>query len=314
MTTADAHQNGVFDRPSLERHGDRPHFDVRDFARTAQGSHRAEIDADAFVRSPLADDVLVAVRVLRDTERATMTHMRDVLVTPTHKEARVTAFLTTWAFEKYWIADALDTVLRAHDSVPAATEPEQGLGARFGALRERLRPIRIAFVTNLIGEDVVAAHLALGTVDEWTTRALFRRLAERAAHPELTKLVDTVLAVKQRHLGFLEAEARWRLGRSGLARRLADAELRGTALPIGSDDVTRADRAAAFDTLVSPGDPAVLAALVDTLPGQHGSRVVARSLAGRGDGPGTVALGTALGRGVADAVATVRRTIGRSGR
>ena len=45
-----------------------------------------------------------------------MEHLRNLLVTATHKDARVTAFLVTWAFEKFWMADAIDAVLVAHGS------------------------------------------------------------------------------------------------------------------------------------------------------------------------------------------------------
>ena len=85
-----------------------PDFDVRDFARTAAGSHRESMDLTAYRSAPLSDATLRIVRYLQIVERATMTHLRSVLVTATHKDARITAFLTTWAFEKYWIADALE--------------------------------------------------------------------------------------------------------------------------------------------------------------------------------------------------------------
>ena len=81
-------------------------FDVRDFARTAQGSHRGQLDLDAITASGLGADAIRLLRLLRDLERSTMQRMRNLLVTATHKDARVTAFLTTWAFEKFWIADA----------------------------------------------------------------------------------------------------------------------------------------------------------------------------------------------------------------
>src|SRR5262245_10134185 len=73
-----------------------PVFDVREFARTARGSHRAELDLEALAGGRLDPDARRLVRILRDLERATMQRMRNLLVTATHKDARVTAFLTTW--------------------------------------------------------------------------------------------------------------------------------------------------------------------------------------------------------------------------
>ena len=101
---------------SLETGG----FDVREFARTAQGSFRAELDLAAINAQSVGADALRLLRMLRDLERSTMQRMRNLLVTATHKDARVTAFLTTWAYEKFWIADALDAVLEAGDNDHAA--------------------------------------------------------------------------------------------------------------------------------------------------------------------------------------------------
>lgn len=94
-------------------------FDVREFARTAHGSHRGTLDLGALAKEPLDAESVRLARALRDMERATLHRVRDLLVTATHKDARVTAFLTTWMFERFWIADALDAVL---DASPAARD------------------------------------------------------------------------------------------------------------------------------------------------------------------------------------------------
>src|SRR5688500_15777566 len=86
-------------------------FDVRAFARTAHGSLRDDLDLDAVAAAPLPPDVVAALGALAVLEGATMAHLRNVLVTNTHKDARVTAFLVTWAFEKFWIADALRAIV-----------------------------------------------------------------------------------------------------------------------------------------------------------------------------------------------------------
>ena len=47
-------------------------FDVREYARTARGSHRAEIDGEAIAAAGLAPDAVHLIRVLRDLERGTL--------------------------------------------------------------------------------------------------------------------------------------------------------------------------------------------------------------------------------------------------
>ncbi|WBU37050.1 hypothetical protein [Homoserinibacter sp. YIM 151385] len=217
-------------------------FDVREFARTARGSHRDALDLSGLETQPLDADAARLVRALRDLERGTLHRMRDLLVTATHKDARVTAFLTTWMYEKFWLADALDAVLEQSSAA-------EDLPAKDGAARrtrreraERRGPILRAIASNFDGPQIVAAHVTTGLVDEWITQAAYRRLAG-AAHA-LHGLVDTVIEVKDRHIRFLQEEAERRLRVSERARKLTRRELDRAAWPIGS--VGRSDDERSF--------------------------------------------------------------------
>ena len=118
-------------------------FDVREFARTARGNHRETLELAEFATAPLNADSLHMVRYLGRLESATMDHLRNLLVTATHKDARVTAFLVTWAFEKFWIADALDAVLEANGR-PRAQETAEGRKRRSLADHaDRRGPIKV---------------------------------------------------------------------------------------------------------------------------------------------------------------------------
>ncbi|AYF98061.1 hypothetical protein [Protaetiibacter intestinalis] len=213
-------------------------FDVREFAATARGSHRAEIDGDEIAREGLAPDVVRLIRVLRDLERGTLERMRNLLVTATHKDARVTAFLATWAFEKYWIADALDTVLAA---VGVETTPLSGPLRRTSSERaERRGPIRRAIAGNIAGADIVAGHVSTGLVDELISEVAYRRLGEAAS--VLSSIATTLLAVKDRHVRFLAEEAEHKLAASRRAVRLAKKAIAQAAWPIGATEIPAADR------------------------------------------------------------------------
>ena len=252
-------------------------FDVRAFARTAIGSHRGSLPLKAFATAGLTSETLAALAYLRDLERATMSRLRDVLVTPTHKDARVTAFLTTWAFEKFWIADALTAVLQAHGDTSSGWDGERPGHGIVGPLLERFRPIGTAITANLIGPDIVTSHLVEGTVDEWLVQGLYRDVVARHPHPELAELVDTVLAVKDRHLVFFEQETRRRLAESRAARVLARRALRRTPFPIGSEWLDPDRSIGVLAEILSPDDAADVDARVDRLPGLTGTRPVGRS-------------------------------------
>lgn len=254
-------------------------FDVREFAATARGSHRGEIDTDAIADAGLSDDAVHLIRVLRDLERGTLERMRNLLVTATHKDARVTAFLATWAFEKYWLADALDAILGAVGADTAAlTGPRRNTSAERA---ERRGPIRRALAGNIAGSDVVAGHAATGLVDELITQAAYRRLGEIAS--VLTSIVDRLVAVKDRHIAFFAEEAEHKLAASARAVRLATKAIRKAAWPIGAAAIPAADRD--FFERITFGTPEgrsvaeAIAERLAALPGlgaAQGASVVAR--------------------------------------
>ncbi|MET0975126.1 MAG: hypothetical protein ABWX82_05630, partial [Leifsonia sp.] len=177
-------------------------FDVRAFARTASGTHRDRMDLDAIATEEIPADAIRALRILRDLEAATMAHLRNVLVTSTHKDARVTAFLVTWAFEKFWIADALTAILEVRAVPPAAAAPERLAGPG---------PVRRSISAFVDGPSIVAVHMTSGLVDDWILGAAYRRSLEGAPAAALADAVADHLVVQARHSQFFEDEAVRRL-------------------------------------------------------------------------------------------------------
>jgi hypothetical protein len=245
-------------------------FSVHEFARTAHGSHRAELDLDAYRDAPLDHDTLEIVDLLARLERGALSYLRSVLVTPTHKDARVTAFLVTWAYEKYWVADALELVVAAHPGfTPTPTRGVPRLRRAWLALGERLEPIRESVVANLIGEDVIAVHTAAGTLDEWITQAAYERLVE-SPHAEFSGTLARLLEVKRRHGEFFAADAADRLAASPRAGRLARRRLSRAAWPLGSADEPPALLARLMGGVIPASDLMAIDDRVDILPGLAG--------------------------------------------
>jgi len=255
-----------------------PDFDVREYARTAVGNLREGLDLSAYEHSPLSVPTLRTIALLQALERSTMQHLRTVLVTPTHKDARITAFLTTWAFEKFWIADALSGILAAHAPLPQSRR--RPAIVRFGReVAERFAPIRESLVANQIGVPVLAVHMATGAIDGWLTQAAYARIAELEPTEELTTTMDTVLGIKARHLTFFEPQAEYRLGASAKARTLSRTRLSRSAWPIGAGELPTSDRHFFFDRLFrsSPGLAESIDSAIDGLPGLSGLGLIARA-------------------------------------
>jgi hypothetical protein len=250
-----------------------PNFDVRDFARTAVGSHRATLNLESYTKTPLSAATLRTLAYLHNVERATMSHLRGVLVTATHKDARITAFLATWAFEKYWIADALAQIVQTHaangaDAVitPFANPPGE-------------RTLRESIVANIVGLPMIGVHMSLGTVDEWLTQAAYRRILQLEPNSQLAELIGTFLTVKARHLEFFEAQSRDLLAESKRARTIASKRLSLTAWPIGARAEKPAETAFFFDYLFASAPALVdeLDSRVDGLPGQRGLGLIRKA-------------------------------------
>jgi hypothetical protein len=244
-----------------------PDFDVRAYAAQATGSHRDTLDLGAYADAPLRESTLRALAYLQVAERSTMTHLRSVLVTATHKDARITAFLATWAFEKYWIADALDQVVRAHPDFDASV-----------ALRHpHESTIRESVYANIVGVPMIAVHMALGTVDEWLTQAAAERIAVLDPHPALVPLMTSFSRIKHRQLQFFEPQARYRLTDSSRGRRIARRRLARSAWPIGAKSLPRDAARAFYADVFTPELVAELDARVDTLPGMRGLGLIAKA-------------------------------------
>ncbi|MDQ7992388.1 MAG: hypothetical protein AAGC63_12520 [Propionicimonas sp.] len=273
MTRHDAPVSGGAKVPGAD-------FSVREFARSANGSHRAALRLDAYADSPLDSDTLAEVALLSRLERSALRYLRSVLVTPTHSDARMTAFLVTWAYEKYWLADALELVVAAHPdqpSSPGGESPGARLRLAWHAVGERFEPIRESVVTNLIGDDVIAVHCVTGALDEWLTQAAYQRLAETTGHEQLRDTLAGLLAVKRRHSAFFTTQARDRLTGSPRAQSLARRRLRRTAVPLGSQDEPARLLSRLLGGWITSADLAAIDRRLDGYPGLAGLRLVART-------------------------------------
>lgn len=201
-------------------------FDLKAFTRAPRDLRGEGLGIDAAVNLPA--EALHTIAYLADVERDSIALLRNVLVTPTHAEAEVTAFLTTWAYEQYWLAAALDAVLAANGHEHVALRP--GLGARLRRLfDDRLRPTVDAIRTNLLGEDIVAGHMVTGLLDVEISRLAYARLA--ALEPACAPLAAAIERTKERHAHFYAEQARARLAGSPGARALARSALRAWMWP-----------------------------------------------------------------------------------
>ncbi len=191
-------------------------FDVRAYVRDPWDVRPADVDLSgmAGIDAASCDGLLQ----LWSVEHDVLDLMRDLLVTPTHAESRVTAFLTTWAYEQFWLAQTLAAAVEAAGGV--AKKPRTTLLGRIrSSIDERTVPTIGAFRTNLLGSDLVAGHMVTGWLSTAAADLVLARLAE--LEPRLAPLHEAMHPVKVRHMDFYADEARQRLSAGRGPQRLA---------------------------------------------------------------------------------------------
>jgi hypothetical protein len=238
------------------------------------------IDVEAFADRPLSPSGLRCLRYMHDIEHHTVCYMRDLLLTPAHRDPDITAFLSCWVYEELFHGEALAMVLEAH-GIPAGAP-------RVADLRERRKwkdagglALHLG-ASALAGRTFIALHMSWGAVNEWTTQAAYARLAAREGHPVLSELMSRIMRQEGRHIDFYAAEATRRLAASRGARTLSRAALGRFWRPVGSGVMPEVEVAFLSDYLFSGPDGRAAARRidrrVDRLPGLGDLHLVDRAL------------------------------------
>ena len=270
-------------------------FDIDAYRRTVTPVVWDDVDFDAFKTRPLSEDALRCLRYMHDVESHTVCYLRDLLLTASHKDPRITTFLTMWNYEEYWHGVAIGAVLEAHGE---AFGDDRIAPMRVGqGLKDKLSPI-ISYVGGLLlGEDFIALHMTWGAVNEWSTQTGYERLMERENHPELTKLLKRIAKQESRHIAFYATEARDRLARSPRARRATRWALKTRWSPVGSGVMPLAETDFLLSYLMggSLGENYAdrIDSHVDKLPGLDGLNLVQNALdkiLARAEASGTAAV------------------------
>lgn len=244
-----------------------------------------DIDLDDFRDQPLSDEALRCLHYMTDVETHTVCYLRDLLVTPSHQNPRITTFLTMWNFEEFWHGDVIDRILAVHaeeNGMPRHRSVRLAQGFRGNVIA----PITQCLAAAVLGEDFIATHMTWGAVNEWSAHAAYGRLIELERHATLTKILQRIQQQESRHLAFYMTEARERLERSRRAQRITRFMLRRFWAPVGSTITPKSETSFVLGHLLGgeAGGKMVrmLDQKVDKLPGLAGLDLVSRGVANFG--------------------------------
>ncbi|HLR57006.1 MAG TPA: ferritin-like domain-containing protein [Beutenbergiaceae bacterium] len=207
-------------------------FDLQTFVETSEPVGWDDLDFDLFDSEPLSPEILRSIRYMCDVEYHTSCYLRDLLVTPSHREEAAGSFMTTWNREEFWHGEALAAVLQRHGIVVDFSELK-GKRVKLGWY-QTLAPFKQSLLSNFVGEDFVAVHMAWGAANELSAVAAYRRLSDMAQHPALSPLLKRIGQQETRHVAFYTTQARKRLENSSKARIATRLALGKAWRPVGS--------------------------------------------------------------------------------
>jgi hypothetical protein len=235
-----------------------------------------DLDFTSFVEHPVSAEGLRSLRYMHDIEHHTVCYLRDLLLTPAHRDPEITSFLACWAFEELWHGEAIGKVLEAHGEAAGAV--------RVAALRAKRRwrdtveTLSHFGASALASRSFVALHMSWGAVNEWTTQAGYARLAAREGHPVLSELLKRIMKQEGGHIDFYASEATRRLADNVKAQRLTRFALKHLWRPVGSGVMPKEEVSFLCRYLFEGNEGRASAERidrrVDRLPGQAGLQLL----------------------------------------
>lgn len=177
---------------------------------------------------------------LQRLDASAYTETRTMYSSWTVNEARITAFIATWMWERLGWSHSVQRVRDALPGAPATTElmpPNRARNPRYLANRvrevyvDRLLPTVGTLWTIAAGERVTAGHMARMAIQEGSLLAGYQALLPRLEPiPEAHRVVGEIIARRTNAVEFFTEEALARIHRSR-GERLAAA----VVLAVGGD-------------------------------------------------------------------------------
>lgn len=207
-------------------------FDLDHFAETSIPVKYEDLDFDTFESQPLDDQTLRSLRYMCDVEFHTSCFLRDMLVTPSHREEDTGGFMTMWNREEFWHGEALSMVL-ARRGIVVDYDELKAKRVKLG-WSSALGPLKQSVMSNLAGTDFVAVHMVWGAANELSAVAAYRRLSALTDHPALSPLLKRIAQQETRHVAFYTTQGRDRLEASPAAQKIVRLVMSRVWKPVGS--------------------------------------------------------------------------------
>ncbi|MDN5821958.1 MAG: hypothetical protein L0H39_10765 [Brachybacterium sp.] len=186
-------------------------FDVAAYGR--EDHERILVDATAAAAEDLSGETRSDLAFLCRLDSAGLSEARALLATWTANEARITAFVATWTFARHQLGRAMRDLLAATGPSTRPPRRRSVVSHVRSAYLETVMPLLAPVWTNVVGEPVVAGHMARLAVQEEALQAAYRSVLPRL-HGESARVVEEILRRREHSARFFQLEAEARISRS----------------------------------------------------------------------------------------------------
>ncbi|WP_129660916.1 hypothetical protein [Rothia uropygialis] len=241
----------------------RTDFDVEAYVAGARG--RISVDVEAVV---LDDGLVRDLDFLWKLENAALSETRAMLASWTANEARITAFITAWGYERYWLAHALRELVDSSSSERGPREPRSPATKLRSLWVERALPVVAPVVGNVVKEPITAGHMARMAIQEGALQVAESALIPRL-EGEARRVMSELVGRREELLRFFRTEALARITRSRPEALSARAHLTRPWAPLRVVGVPQPDEIEALASIFAHSIDRQKLANSDAVIGRH---------------------------------------------
>lgn len=187
--------------------------------------------------TPIDEKFIPVMLYMRDVEVLTEMYHRELQRTPTGRDPVISKFMERWGVEEVTHGQIIDRFLneagyetpkdwqaQTHKNVPTSYHANTYL---------------LTSLTNLLGSQFTATHMAFGAIHEMSTGQAYRKMKELANHPVLSKILDGIIKEEAAHTHFYRSVAVLELKKSKMAQKIARKVVDTFYVPVGQGSLAK---------------------------------------------------------------------------
>lgn len=187
--------------------------------------------------TPLDPKFIPVLLYMRDVEVLTDMYHRELQRTPTGRDPVIAKFMERWGIEEITHGQVINRFL--NEAGHETPDDWQSQTNRNVPNFYHASTYLLTMLTNLLGSQFTATHMAFGAIHEMSTAQAYRRMKDLAKHPVLSMILEGIIREEATHTHFYRSVAVLELRKSRTARRIARKVVDTFYVPVGQGSLAR---------------------------------------------------------------------------